>query len=240
MEAFADEAALTDGNGRLVHNGGRYQVTDIGKRIQFLINARQFFTLKTEEKILHFRDLHCRLCYGAKISRICRPVNDLCDQAFHIQHARQSIHHFASFDHTVKKFCDRRLSAVDLHGIFQRLINIFSEQSCACRRFRFIQNPKESSFLFRAAHRFAKLQISACVDVNLEIFAVLIIIQRIDITEIILLRLLCVGKKRARRKKCGIFPILELTGYRLEMIVYKRCGNRGIKARKLILIDYRL
>ena len=239
MIARLDEASLPYGKRRVLHDRCVYQRANVRKRVQLVPDPRKLLAAERGKLRLDRRKLLCRLRHRAQVSGVRCPINDTGDQPFQVQHTRERLRQLPPIHHTLVKLRHRRLPAVDMIGIFERLIEKFPKQPCPRRRLGPVEHPEQRPLLFGAPHRFAKLKAAARVDVDLKILAVLVVIQNAKVPERIFLRLLHIGKQSAERAQRRIVRIAEFLRKIGKMLSYPAHSVLGRKTRFFILIDDR-
>ena len=256
--ALGDHAAVTHRERRLFANARIDTVANVLQKIQLAINGAQLLALAGGKQFFDLRKYSRRVGNGAQILGVCRTVHDSGHESFQIQHAREQLGELLAQHKVAVQLLNCAQPLGNGRRRQERMLDPAAQKSCTGRGLGLIQHPEQRALLFLCAHGLGQLQIAACVGVHLQILAVGIDLQLLEIGRFGLLGFVNVIDQRAHGtnhglicRVCGVHAIAKSLAYALQRIGvfksarlivakhsakavgHKACGGRKSLAREV-------
>ena len=232
--SLGNHLTLTNRKGRVFNNSGRNTRTNIVKRIEFCINARESLALGSPQKSLDFGENRSRVANGTQVFCICVTVNDTGNEAFQIEHVGKFFAKLFAQHKALAKLLNSTLTALNSGNAEQGLFHPFFEHTCACRRFSFIEYPQKRTLFLLVSHRFGEFEIATGVDVHFKILTACINVQLANVGDVSLFGFFDVMQKRTNgRNHCAVF---EVFFFDLLAKLGKHALTRGCVFKTRILV----
>ena len=164
-----DHTALTNREGRLVHDGGIDQFPNVGERIDGFCNIPKLL----RGCLLHQEGLDVRqstdaLADGPQIPSACRAHADLGDQTLDIEQIGQKGVQILPQHKIAIQFADSALTAGYTGDIGEGMLNIAAQKAGTHGGGRLVQHPQKGAAALLRQHSFTKFQIPASGNIHLQ------------------------------------------------------------------------
>ena len=164
--AFPDDAALPDGKGRVVHNGGIDPLGQVPQAIDVLVDLLQKGGLAGSQRLLQTRKPFQRRREGTQLPPVGRTVDDAGHDALQVVNAGKLLGELIQHLRVVKQLRHSVLPPGDPGRAQERLLQPGLDQTLAHGCFRPVQHPEKRALFLLVAQGFGQLQVPPGVDIQ--------------------------------------------------------------------------
>ena len=185
--SLPDNAALPDGQGRLIHNGGLNPLGTVLQRVNLSVQADKEGRLQLLKLPLHLRQCPQSLGKPQKVPAVDGAGDDSRHHPLQIGNIPEGFLQLASHSSGGNQLLHGALPAVNLSAVQQGLFNPAAQQPSAHGGVGLVQHPQKGAFLFLAPKGFRKLQIPPGIHIQLHEFAGGVVLQLTDVGQVVFL-----------------------------------------------------
>ena len=189
VEAVPDEAALPDGERRLVADGIRDTRPDVLQGVQLRRQLRQAAVIQRRQLFPDGRQFFNGRPEGRHVPSAGSAVDDAADEPLHIAQARHGGNQLLPDDGVVHQRRHRGITLADGGDGQQRPLQPGAQAPGAHGGLGLVQHPQQAPLLLLAPEGLRQLQVPPCRQVQLHEPALLVVVQIVDMAQVRLLRL---------------------------------------------------
>ena len=175
--ARADQAALTQQDGRLVHDRQLDQRAHVLEQVDIAGQLAQHGLSEQGSLLPDLRQAGNSRCQRAQVAAVCCAVSNAADQPLHIEHLFERVGQRGTGDHIVAQRAHRLLAARDVQWVVQRLFQPLADQARAHRGPRPVKHPEQRALFLLGAHGLAKFKVAPRDQVKLHILSLMVDLQ---------------------------------------------------------------
>ena len=239
VKAVADQLALTNGKGRLVHQRPADQRGQVAQIVQLLVQLMQQPPGEGGKLRLYLRQLFHGAAQRNHVPASCRAVDDAADQTLHVGHAGEGQNQLLPGHHVVYQRVHRVQTAVDGAHAQQRPLQPRTQTPGAHGGAGLIQHPQKGAFFLLAPQGLRQLQIAPGGEVQLHKLSLAVEIQCVDVAQIGFLRLMQIVQQRAQSQRGGRVAAGQM-GQGLLTELFADGFFRRLRAKTAVAEDFRM